>query len=796
MSASRVWCFGTILLVARVVCCAQSVKAVQPEALVGQLGAPDPSVRGAAKLTLMASPDPEALPFLLKALPNSQGDFRSNLIEVLKVYKNPQKLPALISAMRPFHGPPGADIEQQFTELGAAAAEALMRSVPDECSGPEWEPAGYSSWVAGVIGGMHPIGLSTLLAALRTASPCKQHTAEEAMDSYYSNCCDDAGTRFNPPIDVTLLVSAVKSDDTGIRSAVSVWIDSLQGSALEQFEPAGVVEVLIKTYQSNRQATTMAEIATLLAGYPSPRVDRFMRAAVNAPNPQIQETARKYLAENAPHPAKSKAPTEARTSEQKIRLAKRLGDSDDSANTSRLVKLLTDADPRVRAAAAAALGNLNQAATDSRDERERDVEGSIPPLLKELSDASPEVRAASAQAIGEIRAQVSAEPVVEPELTSRLLRLLKDPHESVVAAAASSLGLVRDPNAVPELALLVTHSSRSVRVAATSALSAIDAKATVCALVQALADADSGVRYLAARGLNWKKFAEGERCPGDLEALLRALADPQTAEMVIEPLGRLKDSRAIQPLLQNLEERGEVTMYCHVCTALAEIGDKSAVQPLLKYLDNSNPVVWTGAVETLATLDDPQAVQPLAALLKDSRAGMRASAIQALNKMNQCQLMPEMRKGLTDDSSIVRIAAADAADKCHDLASVSLLIHMLASDLAPAAKALGDLGDKQATDFLLAIIHQKHLWNSGVAAHALGQIRDPRAVEGLIDALDSDSAIEAAWALGEIGDARAVPPLQHMVRLASKYGSSMPADSATAALVKLHAIVPAREGTQ
>src|SRR5260370_19410249 len=141
----------------------------------------------------------------------------------------------------------------------------------------------------------------------------------------------------------------------------------------------------------------MVEIARLLAASPTARVTRFMRAALHAPNLQIQEIARNYLAENvSPMPPVPRAFP--RTAEEKITVAKKLANSSDSKNTPKLVKLLSDLDPNVRVAAAKGLGRLNRGPDDSRDERERNVNESLPPLMKALSDSSPEVRAAAAAA--------------------------------------------------------------------------------------------------------------------------------------------------------------------------------------------------------------------------------------------------------------------------------------------------------------------------------------------------------------------------------------------------------------
>ena len=62
---------------------------------------------------------------------------------------------------------------------------------------------------------------------------------------------------------------------------------------------SGTVEELISVYQSNAPSETMVKIADMLSKPERPRVTRFMRAAVHAPNADIQSVAQKYLSRYA-----------------------------------------------------------------------------------------------------------------------------------------------------------------------------------------------------------------------------------------------------------------------------------------------------------------------------------------------------------------------------------------------------------------------------------------------------------------------------------------------------------------
>jgi HEAT repeat protein len=762
--------------------------------LVKQLQSPDSSVRGAAKLELQSSPSPEVLPMLLKAVSAAEGDTQKALIGVLAVYKSPDKIPVLIKLAAEKNQ---LSVDDQLEELGMPAARALMESFGETCQ-PE-----YTGWVGDTIGEIGDAGLPVLVEGFRSDSRCKQDAAVYGLQRYYLRNCTDVGNHGPDPL-VELFGYSATSDDSRTRRAALQWITSQPLKEGECIDFSGVIEALIAEYQANAPAETMVQIAKYLSSCPAVRVTRFMRAATHAPNAEIQEIAKDYLARFAPSEARvPRANKSLRTSAEKIAAAEKWGQSDTTSNTMPLIDLLKDPDPKVRTAAAKGLGDLNQTQFDMHgyETRETDQENSVPALVQALNDASPEVRAASATAIGQILEDRSGmkEEGSNGDVTDRLVVLVKDSDQNVVAQGAWALGQIGDPKAIPALDELSEQKSIEIRRNAVGALGRMANPKGTCPLIARLKDPEQSVRALAAQGL-FEKFKNGERCPGDVEALIAALGDPVERGWIQMTLGRLKDPRAVQPLIQDLVERGETNMYCHDCVALAEIGDKSAVEPLLPLLHNKNPVIAGGVVDTLAKLNDPRAVPSLAALMKEPST--RIPAINALVQMKQCQIMPEVRPSLTDENSDLRRTAADAVVKCRDTASADLLIRMLRLDRPLAIKTLGDLGDARAVEPLIAILKQKDTTANDrqLAAHALGQLRDPRAVDALIAAVQEGKSQpeylrrDAIWALGEIQDPRAVPLLQQVVASAPPVAQDQAADAATLALKTLGAPVPKREG--
>lgn len=66
-------------------------------------------------------------------------------------------------------------------------------------------------------------------------------------------------------------------------------------------------------------------------------------------------------------------------------------------------------------------------------------------------------------------------------------------------------------------------------------------------------------------------------------------------------LGKLKDGRAVSPLIRALEAPGFLTPY-HAAQALGKIGDPRAINALLDFADHSHDKTHEAAVEALRQL--------------------------------------------------------------------------------------------------------------------------------------------------------------------------------------------------
>jgi len=213
----------------------------------------------------------------------------------------------------------------------------------------------------------------------------------------------------------------------------------------------------------------------------------------------------------------------------------------------------------------------------------------VDPLMHLLHDrsAKPALRAEAAQLLGML-----ADPRSQPSL----VRALHDDTDPRIAAeAAISLGRMFDPAAQPTLRRLVDAEDPDLRVRAAVSLGRLHDPAAVPALSEAL----------------WIAQGDYER------------------EEAIRWLGRLRDRRALEPLIQLLPQQR--TRYL-VVVAMGMLGDERAFEPLSDVLAwDTHSNVQDSAVRGLALLGDPRAIDEVLPLaVKDPAIKQAAESLVRL----------------------------------------------------------------------------------------------------------------------------------------------------------------------
>ena len=250
---------------------------------------------------------------------------------------------------------------------------------------------------------------------------------------------------------------------------------------------------------------------------------------------------------------------------------------------------------------------------------------------------------------------------------------------------------------------------------------------------------------------------------------LGKLGDPRAVEALIRELGN-QDSEVRLAAAQALTWLREPTWLasikgdCYDFSRLGASGDPRAVEPLIKALDHYRPEVRAAAAEALGELGDPRAVEPLMRALGNWRLDYLA-ATKALAKLGQSAVEPLIRALGSRNSDVCR-AAAEALAELGDRRAVEPLIQALRVQdglgCCAAAEALGKLGDPRAVEPLIKALEDHDPRVRTAAADALEKLGDPRAVEPLIKALkDHDPKVRAAAAeaLGKLSKPRAVEAL-------------------------------------
>lgn len=167
-----------------------------------------------------------------------------------------------------------------------------------------------------------------------------------------------------------------------------------------------------------------------------------------------------------------------------------------------------------------------------------------------------------------------------------------------------------------------------------------------------------------------------------IEGLVRALTDstdPQVRQYAAYLLGKAKNPRAIQPLVEAMADfdksvREQATLALssigkeavgqlsdalkeprwetryRAAEALGRIADDKAVQPLIRALSDSRDHVRYMAAKGLRQLGDTDAIEPLIILLKDENVYVRTMAVRALGAIGGTKARDALAAALDDET--------------------------------------------------------------------------------------------------------------------------------------------------
>jgi HEAT repeat protein len=146
-----------------------------------------------------------------------------------------------------------------------------------------------------------------------------------------------------------------------------------------------------------------------------------------------------------------------------------------------------------------------------------------------------------------------------------------------------------------------------------------------------------------------------------LEGIVRALrnsTDPQIRQYAAYLLGKAKNQRAIQPLIEALGDFDKAVRE-QATLALSSIG-KAAIEPLAAAMKEKKWETRYRAVEALGKIADEKTVKPLVQALKDNRDHVRYMAAKGLRELGNSNAIEPMIILLKDENKYVRMMAVRA----------------------------------------------------------------------------------------------------------------------------------------
>jgi HEAT repeat protein len=332
-----------------------------------------------------------------------------------------------------------------------------------------------------------------------------------------------------------------------------------------------------------------------------------------------------------------------------------LGQSLDARAIRPLIRMLGDADERVRDVAITALSRFGSEVVD--------------PLIHDIEDGDLTFQENALDLLKRINDERTIPVCIE---------LLSTPHHHLRAQAAEILktfGTI----AIQALWDALDHVKYNVRSEALDLLAAMPEEQAATCILNALNHPSSYVREKAADIF----LHQGDRAIESLSQLLadqnalaastvldildriggvqpmylleKALSYPQwqVREKAVKVLGNLQNPTAIDLLASCLHDP-EKYIRQRVVDELGKHGGKNVVEPLIAALSDNVKAIQQSALRHLGTIGDVRSVEPMMAFLRNPDPALRKEAASALQKIRDARAIPVFLPLLTEENSFIR----------------------------------------------------------------------------------------------------------------------------------------------
>ncbi len=292
-----------------------------------------------------------------------------------------------------------------------------------------------------------------------------------------------------------------------------------------------------------------------------------------------------------------------------------------------------------------------------------DSSEAFPFLLSMLEYPDSNVRAFAAWELRDMNDSRAVDP---------LISLLENDDSWIVRRNATwSLGDIGDKCATPKLINAFKNPGKYYVIAVEDALIRIDDTTAVPDMINELGGNNAGY---AARVLGHLKDKRA------VEPLINALKSGGrfTKEEAIKALGQLGDKKAVEPLIAELSD-SNARIRNEACNALVDLGIQS-VEPLIEALETEDTLIVKQSVGILGRIKDRRAIEPLITQIHGSIKGIRWESAVALLNFKCEQHSQETFVALLDDEfPCMRGLAAMALWHCEEVdpQSIKYLIYAL-----------------------------------------------------------------------------------------------------------------------
>ena len=304
--------------------------------------------------------------------------------------------------------------------------------------------------------------------------------------------------------------------------------------------------------------------------------------------------------------------------------------------------------------------------------------------------------------------------VVEAVITA-----MRNADERTLCCAARSLGKLKAKDAVKHLVGYLKYPDPDVICDAASALGKIDERESTPHLIQLLKDEDGLVRMCA----------------------IQALSDIGDS-LAVEPLIQSMNSTAGFPVvLGELSGDYQWEIRERAAKALGKIKDQRVVQGLIDMLKNEDADMMLGTIfKSLMQQGDRKGIEAVALYLKDPDAAIRRKASSAFIYAEDVAAIDYIKDALVDE---------DISVKCN------------------AIEAIGNIGNEKDALLLVLLLKDSDIDVRKIAAEVMVKIIGEKAVKYILPLLsDKDRGIrkKAVELLTIIGSAACVDPLINILK--------------------------------